>query len=185
MAAAGATASAVGGGIAALGQSQAGDASGRMYSYRAGVARMNANIQRQNSDYALTAGEANATRSGLTTGFTIARQRVGQAANGFDVNGGSNEEVRDSTRAIGVIDQNTIRTEAGRKALGFRNAAAGLDAEAVGDEMAGANAKRAGGISALGTLIGTAGSVASKWTQSSQVFGSGKSGGFDPDGSPY
>ncbi len=173
LAAVSAGASAGGGLLKAFGESQAGDANSQMYNYKAGLARRNATIQRQNSDYALTAGDANAERSGLTTGFTIARQRVGQASNGFDVNTGTNAAVQDSTRDIGVIDQNTIRTNAGRQALSFRNQADAADAEAQMDTIAASNAKKAGGISALATLIGTAGSVASKWTQASQVFGSG------------
>lgn len=171
--AAGAGLSILGGLTSALGLSNKGDADASMYSYKAGIAKMNASIERQNSDYSLTAGDANAQRSGLTTGFTIAKEKTSQAANGFDVNTGSAVEVRDSTRSAGLIDQDTIRTEAGRQALGHRNAAANYDAEATGDIMAGDNARRAGKIAALGTLIGTAGSVASKWTQASQVWGGG------------
>lgn len=175
LAAVGMGATAAGGLIKAYGEGEAGSAKSAEYTYRAGMARRNAQIQRQNSDYALEAGDANAERSGLTTGFTIARQRVAQASNGFDVNTGTNADVQQSTRDIGVIDQSTIRTNAGRQALSFRNQASGLEAEATLDEMAGSNAKRAGGINQLATLIGTAGSVASKWYQSGQTFGSGSS----------
>lgn len=165
--------SAGGGILKAFGENEQGEASGRMFAYRAGLARTNATINRQNADWATEAGAVNAERSGLTTRFTIGKQKVAQAANGFDVNSGTNAEVRDATDTVGLQDQNTIRLEAGRKATGFRNAANSNEAEAVGDDMAGENARRAGRISALSTLIGTAGSVASRWTQSSQVFGSG------------
>lgn len=176
MAAVGAGASAVGGLLTASGQLGKGDADAKMYAYRAGVAKVNATISRQNSDYALEAGDLQARRSGLTTGFTIGKQETAQAANGFDVNSGTNLAVRDATQAIGVEDQTTIRTDAGRKALGDRNQAAAYDAEAGADLIAGDNSQRAGKIAAVGTLIGTAGSVASKWTQASQVFGGGSSG---------
>ncbi len=176
MAVVGAAASAVGGGVTAYGQAQSGAAGSAMYKYKAGVAARNAVINRQNSDYALEVGETQSVRSGLTTGFNIGKQKVVQAANGFDVNSGSNAAVRDSTRDIGVTDQTTIRTNAGRKALGFRQRAADLDAEGGADIMAGDNAIKAGEIAATGTLIGTAGSVASKWTQASQVWGGGGSG---------
>jgi hypothetical protein len=177
MAAVGAASSAGGGLLSAFGQLGKGESDAKMYAYRAGVAKMNATINRQNSDYALEAGELSARRSGLTTGFTIGKQKVAQAANGFDVNSGTNEAVRDTTRDIGIGDQTTIRTEGGRKALGFRNQAASEDAEAGAMLIAGDNAKRAGKIAALGTLIGTAGSVASKWVQASQVFGGGSGAG--------
>lgn len=183
LALAGAGASAGGGILSAFGQSEKGEADAKMYSYRAGVAKMNATINRQNSDYALDAGDVNAKRSGLTTGFAIAKQKVAQAANGFDVNSGTNVDVRESTHDLGLIDQTTIRTEAGRKALGFRNAAAGEDAEASASLIAGENARRSGKIAALGTLIGTAGSVASKWTQASQVWGGASGAGITTYGS--
>lgn len=173
MAAVGGGLNLAGGLLKASGEADAGSAKSAEYTYRAGLARRNAQINRQNSDYALEAGDLNAERSGLTTGFTIGKQRVAQASNGFDVNTGTAADVRESTRDIGVIDQNTIRTNAGRQALSFRNTASGLDAEANLDMMAAANAKKAGQTSALATLIGTAGSVASKWTQASQVFKSG------------
>lgn len=184
MAAVSTGASAIGGLLTASGQVGKGESDAKMYAYRAGVAKINATINRQNSDYALEAGELQARRSGLTTGFTIGKQKVAQAANGFDVNTGSNEAVRDTTRAIGIEDQTTIRTESGRKAQGFRNQANAEDAEAGALMIAGDNAKRAGKIAAAGTLIGTAGSVASKWTQASQVFGGGSEAGitlYGPD----
>lgn len=176
MAIAGAGATIAGGGITAFGQSSAGADAQKMYQYRAGVAKMNAAIQRSNSDYALDVGGREAERSGLSTRFTLAREKVAQSGGGFDVNTGSNADLRDSTQAIGKIDQDTINTNYGRQAQGFRNQALGLDAEAAGDIMAGDNAKKAGNIAALGTLIGTAGSVASKWGAASQSFGAPSSG---------
>lgn len=172
-----------GGLMSASGQQQAGEASSKMYAYKAGVAQRNAAINRQNSDFALEAGESEAKRSGLTTGFTIARQTVAQSGSGFDVNSGSAAAVRDSTRDIGIVDQNTIRTNAGRKALGYRNRAGDLDAESGADVMAGQNARTAADIASTGTLIGTAGSVASKWLQAGQVWGGGKGGvtTYDPN----
>lgn len=176
IAAVGLITSLVGGGMTAYGQNAAGEASSSMMKYKAGVAQRNAQINRQNSDFALEAGESEAKRSGLTTGFTIARQKVAQSGSGFDVNSGSAADVRDATRDIGIVDQDTIRTNAGRRALGYRNRAGDLDSEAGADIMAGNNAKTAAGIASTGTLIGTAGSVASKWLQAGQVWGGGKGG---------
>lgn len=176
IAAIGLVTSLVGGGMTAYGQAQAGEANAAQMKYKAEVAKRNAEINRQNSDFALEAGESEAKRSGLTTGFTIAKQKVVQSGSGFDVNSGSNAAVRESTQDIGIVDQNTIRTNAGRRALGYRNRAGDLDAEAGADLMAGDNAKRAASIASTGTLIGTAGSVASKWTQASQVWGGAKGG---------
>lgn len=178
----GVASSVAGGAMTAQGQLAAGESSSAMYKYKAGVAARNAQINRQNSDFALEAGESEAKRSGLTTGFTIARQKVAQSGSGFDVNSGSAAAVRDATRDIGIVDQNTIRTNAGRKALGYRNRAGDLDSEAGADLLAGDNAKTAASIASTGTLIGTAGSVASKWMQAGQVWGGGKGGVTTYDG---
>lgn len=183
LAAVGAGLSAAGGAVGAAGALSGGESTAKMYQYRAGVAKQNAVINRQNSDFALEAGETNVKRSGLTTGFTIAKQKVGQAANGFDVNTGTNKDVRDATDSLGREDQSTIANEFGRKALGFRNAAAMNENEATMDVVAGENAKKAGKIQALSTLLGTAGSVASKWTTASQAFGSGSGSGVTTYGS--
>lgn len=176
LAAAGSVATIAGGGVAAYGQMQAGEANANMYKYKAGVARLNAQIAQQNSEYALTTGEANAKRKGMETGFVLGKQTVAQAANGFDVNSGTNVGVRDSTAALGRMDAGVIREEAGRKAYGYRIKAASEEAEASADEIAATNAKKAGMIQALGTILGTAGSVAGKWTQGSQSFGGSSSG---------
>lgn len=176
MAVGGSALSLIGGIVNASGQRQKAEADARMYHYKAQIARQNAAIARQNSVFALEAGEANARRSGMATGFTIAKQKVGQAASGFDINSGTAEAVRDSTRAIGLEDQTTIRTEAGRKALGERNRAVMLDSDAAMGDQAAASARQAGEISIASTLLGTAGSVASRWMQGSQSFGGGSTG---------
>lgn len=166
----------VGGGLlSAFGADAEGEAGGRMHEYRAGIARKNAQINRQNSDFALEAGEKTAMKSGLTTGFTIGTQKTRQAASGFDVNEGTPEAVRDTTRRIGIDDQLAIRTDFGRKALGFRNAAVMNEQEALMEMEAAKNSRKAGKIKMASTLLGTAGSVASKWGSFSSAFSSGSS----------
>lgn len=175
--AAAATGLQVAGGIMkAFGARDEAEAKAREHQYRAQVARQNAAIARKNSEFALEAGESNARRSGMTTGFTIAKQKVGQAANGFDVNSGTNEAVRESTGAIGREDQTNIRTEFGRKALGERNRAVMLESDATMSDTAAQNARDAGDISVISTLLGTAGSVADKWLKAGSSFGGASSG---------
>lgn len=176
MAAVGLASSAGGGILSAFGQSQQGEAKASELRYKAGVARVNAEIERQNSDWSLTVGERESMRSGLTTGFTIAKQKVVQSGSGFDVNSGTAEAVRESTRLIGLDDQSTIRTNYGRKAQAHRQMGNNLDAEAAGLEAGAKNVQKASRMSALSTLIGTAGSVATRWTRASQSFGWGPSG---------
>lgn len=175
-----------GGLLQAQGQAQEGAATASMFRYRAGVARMNKKIAEQNSDYALSAGETNAMRSGLQTKFILGKQTVAQGANGFDVNSGTAVDTRDSTQALGYMDQRTIREEAGRKALGYRYKAASDEAEAVGNEMSARNTERATKFKIASTILGTAGSVAGKWYQAGSSFGGASSGvtTYGPDFTP-
>lgn len=165
-----------GGVLGAKGALDKGAADASMYKYRAAVARVNKQVAEQNSDYALASGDKNAYRKGLETSFTLGKQTVAQGANGFDVNSGTNVDVRDSTQAMGYMDQATIREEASRKAYGYRVKAASEEASAQMDEQAAVNAKKAAKIQAISTILGTAGSVASKWTQGAQSFGGASKG---------
>src|SRR6266404_7172724 len=120
----GAGASLIGGGVSAYGSLQKGAADQAMYNYQAGVAQLNQKIALQNASYAVQSGESSAYQSGLKTGATVAQQKVDQSASGFDVAGGSAAGVRQSTTALGVYDQNLIRTNFAKKAYGFEVEAA-------------------------------------------------------------
>ncbi len=188
MAAASSATSIIGGGIQDFGQVQGRNSQAAMYKYKAGVARLNKQIAEQNAEYSLEVGERNAARKGLETMFTLGRQTVAQAANGFDVNTGTNVDVRESTQRLGYMDQGVIREEASRKSYGYRIKAASEEAEAQANEMAAVNAKKAAKIQAISTILGSVGSVASKWTQGAQSFGNASQGittygsNFEPTG---
>src|SRR6266403_1283230 len=170
-AAIGAGSSLIGGGVSAYGSLQKGAADQAMYNYQAGVAQLNQKIALQNASYAVQSGESSAYQSGLKTGATVAQQKVDQSASGFDVAGGSAAGVRQSTTDLGVYDQNLIRTNFAKKAYGFEVEAATKGAEAGADVIAGQQAKKAGDIGAVASILGTAGSVSSKWLQASSSFG--------------
>ena len=165
-----------GGALKAFGEMQAGEAKASEFKYKAAVSRLNKQIAEQNSEYALSSGDQAAGRKGLETMFVLGRQTVAQAANGFDVNSGTNVEVRESTQRLGYMDQGVIRDEASRKAYGFRIKAASEETEAKASELAAENVKKASKIQAFSTILGTAGSVAGKWYQGSQSFGSASQG---------
>jgi hypothetical protein len=165
-----------GGGIlnafSALGE---GKSSKAMYGYQAQVARMNADIDRQNADWERTKGEIEAGQYGLKAAQQFGAIRTGQAASGLDVNSGSNAEVQASQRKLINIDNETIRANAAKAAYNY-------DVKAVMDEnqaklydAAGANAEKASYFKAAGSIIGSVGSVSSKWLAGTQsgVFGSG------------
>lgn len=170
-------ASAASTGINMFAASKEADAQQSMYKYKAELARRNAQINRQNSNWTLDSGESKTQRIGQQVGFTVAKQKVAQAANGFDVNAGSNADVRDATTKIGQEDQATVRTETSRKALAYRQKADDNEAEALMDDQAGRNAQQAGALKMFSTLLGGASSVAGKWSKMGDAFGSGTGSG--------
>lgn len=166
----------LGGIVGASGAADKASAEAQSWSMKAAIARKNAAINKQNSDWTLEAGGYNAMRTGIATSFAIGKQKVAQAGSGFAVDGGTAEDVRDTQRRVGQMDQETIRTESGRKAKGFRNAGEMNEMEATLDDQSGANALKAGKTNVFSTLLGTGGSVADKWLKASGSFGKGSTG---------
>lgn len=163
-------AASVGQGIfGAMGAMQQGEAQGQMYGYQAAVARNNAIIAKQNADYSLATGEQKAMISGMKS-----RQEIGSAiarmgASGVAVGQGSSKDVLESAGKIAMMDQSIIRNNAAREAYGYEVAASGAMAQAGAYEAAGANARQAGGINALSSILGSASSVSSKWLSASST----------------
>ncbi len=163
MMAASSVASLAGGVTGAFGAEAKGASESAMYNYQAGVARLNATIDKQNADYTRTAGETAAYQSGLKTADIVGRQTVAQGASGVDVNSGSAKAVRDTTTALGQYDQNLIRTNYAKKAYGYEVESATKTAEAGADVIAGTEARHAADISAVSSILGSVSSVAGKW----------------------
>jgi len=160
-----------------------GEAKSKSYKYQAGVAQMNALVAKQNAEWAIRSGESEALKSGRTTGQMIGQQKVAQAAGNLDVSKGSPADVRESQHQIGLIDQDTIRTNAGRRAYGFEVEAANQEAQAKVSMAAAKTSKTASFIEAGSSILSSGSSVASKWLQASQVgmFGGGEGSTFgDP-----
>lgn len=154
-----------GGLLSAYGAEKSGQASQQMYNYQASVSKINADIDRQNSEWTLTQGETQATQYGMKAAQQRGQIVASQGASGLDVNSGSNAKVQSSQKAITDIDLAQIRSNAGKTAYDYRTKATMDENQATLYTQAGANAKSAGDISALGSIIGTAGSVSSKWIQ--------------------
>ncbi len=91
--------------------------------------------------------------------------RAAQGASNIDVNSGSNKAVQESQNKIKDIDLGTIRSNAAKVAYDYRSKAVMDENQAQLDVMAGENAKEAGQINALGSIIGAVGTVSSKWQQ--------------------
>ena len=168
---------AAGGAVGAFGALKTGEAQSNMYTYQAGVARVNAAVAKQDAQYATAAGEVEATNSGLRTRAEVGSTRAGMAAGNVDVNTGSGARVLKSETEIGQENQATIRANAAKRAYGFDVKAASDTASAGALDIAATTSKESGDINAISTILGTAGSVSSKWLQAGQVFGSGSTGG--------
>jgi hypothetical protein len=145
--------------------------------YQAGIANLNAQIAQQNASYAQLQGEESAAKYGIGARQTAGHIIANQAASGLDVRSGSAKQVQESQHTISTIDQNQIRENASKVAYDYETQAAGAKAQATLDTMGAANVKQAGNINVASSLIGGAGSVATKWLQASQM------GLFSPDNS--
>lgn len=153
-------------------------ASADAFNFKAGIAKLNADINRQNASWAINSGAIKASNYGLKAGQEIAETKVVQAASGLDVNSGSKEAVRDTQSTVAKFDQNQIRADAAHTAHGYEVKAATDTMEAELDRVGAVNAGKAGKLGILSSVIGTASSVASKWTQGNTIgMWSGSSGG--------
>ena len=155
-----------------------GKAQGSMYDYRAGVARANQQISAQNASYEIQGGEDRALISGERSRFRAGVIAAAQGASGLDVNRGSAPLVRAGQNIIAQQDQSVIRSNAGRLAYGQEVKGAEYGAEATTDTLAGENARTAGNIGAITSLVSGASNVASKWYQGTRAgMPGGSSGG--------
>lgn len=162
-------ATAAGGLVQGLGAKQAGEAQAGMYTYQAGIAQQNARIARQNEDYILGAGEQEAMQFGLKSAARMGQIKAAQGASGLNVGFGSAVDVRESQKEVSDIDVGTIRSNAARRAYGSYVESKQDEAQAGLYTMSASQAKRAGDIGMLGSFIGAAGSVSSKWLQAQQM----------------
>lgn len=165
---------AAGGLTKALGSFLGGQASSQAYNYQAGVAKLNASIQKQNAAYERDVGEVKAQQSGMKTANQVSQIKSVQSGSNLSVSGASAENVRDSQHAIGQFDQNVIRSNAARRAYGYDVEAMQQETQSQVYKMAGSNAKRSGLIDTASSILGTASSVAGKWLDASRTgIGSG------------
>jgi hypothetical protein len=166
----GAAAATAGGAIVSgIGQLTAGAASAATSKYKAGVALLNKQINQQNASWALEEGDIKGEEAGLKAGQEIGQTKAVQAASGLDVNSGSNAAVRDTQQKVASFDQNVIAWDAAKTSYGFETKAMTDTAEANLDVMAAGTEQTAGTIGAIGSFLGGASSVASKWKQAQSV----------------
>jgi len=166
-----------GGITSAIGAETTAAATQQSYNYQAGVAQINSTIDLQNADYARSQGETQAMQYGLQAGQQQAQIKNQQAASGLDVNSGSAVAVQQSQRTITGIDTAQIRSNAAKTAYDY-DVKSTMDLnQSTLDVMAGNNAITAGNFQAASSILGSVGSVATKWNAgtTSGLFGSSSS----------
>lgn len=176
-----------GGVVSGIGAANTASANAAAYNYKAGIATLNSQIAQQNASWAVQSGGIKSEEEGLQAGQAIGQTKVAQSAGGFDVNTGSNSAVRSTQSDVAKFNEGIITTDAARKAYGYQVEGAKDTAEATMDTSAASNAKTAGDLAVLSSILGTVGSVAGKWTQGNTIgIGSSSSsgGGIDSSGNP-
>ena len=123
-----------------------GIATSQAASYRATVARNNAQIANQNATRAIAAGQQQAANQSLQNAETIGGIKTAQAANGVDVNSGSALDVQVSQRAKGQLDAQTALQKAQVEAYGYRVNAVSDTGQAQLEQATAENAPIGAGI---------------------------------------
>jgi hypothetical protein len=176
---------AAGGVLSAFGNVFSGMSQNKMYKYQAQVARINSQIDLQNADYARNKGEIDSVQYGMKAAQRRGQITAAQGASGLDVHGGSATDVRASQQKVSQMDMNQIRSNAAKTAYDFTVQSVNDLNQAGLYDKAAKNSVTSGILNGLGSIIGTAGSVSSKWLQGRQMglFGNSSSnsnlGGID------
>lgn len=169
LALAGIGAGAAGSVIGALGKLGQGQSEAQMYNYQAGVAAVNAQIAKQDANYTLDAGGVQQQQAGMRERATIGATRAGFGAS--NVAGASKNAVVSSEIEVGQQNQGIIAANAAKRAYGFEVGAASDTATAGALDFSASNAKTAGDIGAVSSILGGVSSVSSKWLQMGPAFG--------------
>lgn len=149
--------------MGAQGARTSADAQAQSYAYKAQVARNNAIIAGRNAEAATGSGQQQAQTQDIKTKAMVGEQLVAQAANGLDVGSGTNVDVRQSAEDLGKLDTLTILNNALKTSSGFKTQAMNFLSESQVENSASTNAHTAGDYNVASSLLGTAGSFATKW----------------------
>lgn len=163
-------ASALGAGVQAVGALQTASAQAAQLKYQAGVAQMNAQVAAAEAVRYQQEGAVQAQEVGLRYAQTRGAQRAAYGAG--NISGVTPARVMASTTAVGQEQEAITRANAAYKTYGAQVQQASDVAQAGADLAGAAQAQTAGGISALGTVLGGVGSVSTKYAQLGASFGS-------------
>lgn len=155
----------VGTGIAAGGAYESGQATKKAENYSAQLANENAAIATQNAAYEGAIGNSAVENESLKNRTQMGNIKANQAASGLDVNSGSAVAVRAGQEQVQMLDTQTLRSNAARKAYGFEIQAVSDTAQSQLDTAAAKNAQTAGEINAGSTLLSGTGAAASNYAK--------------------
>lgn len=153
----------LGAGVSALGTIAGGMAQANEAKYQAEVAQNNAKIAAQNSVNATEAGQEQAEQTSLKGAAIAGQVQAAEAANGVDVNSGSNVDVKVSQRAESKLDTDTVMNNALLQSYGYRTQQSSYLAQAQADKAEASEAPIGAAIGAFGSFLGNAGSIGMKW----------------------
>lgn len=154
----------LGAGVSALGTIAGGISQAHQASYQAEVAKNNATIADNNATEATQAGQAQAEAASLKGAAVAGNILAEQAANGIDVNSGSAVDVQQSQREESKLDTNTVVHNAALSSYGYRTQQQNFLAQAELDKSEAASAPIGAAIGAVGSFLGNASGLSSKWT---------------------
>jgi hypothetical protein len=163
-------ATAAGGGIKAFGSYEGGQATQAQMAYQAQVAANNAIIAKQNAQLDIQAGEAAANDRGMKTRAQIGSAVAQTAAGGVATHVGSAAQTEGGLRGLGMLDSLRIRSNASRQAYADEVQANNFTAQGQLDTMEGKQAAEGGDLGAIGSLLSSAGTVGSQYTQYQKNF---------------
>lgn len=148
----------------AAGALYGGIAAGNAASYQAHISQVNAQIAKQNADYAIEAGTAKTAQVGEQAAQRGGAVKAALAANGVDVNTGSAVDVETGTRKSGLLDEQTTANNAELEAYGYKSQATSYTAQSNLESAEAEEAPIAGALNAGGSLLGNASALSTKWT---------------------
>lgn len=154
-------------GMQVVGSMNQAEAQRRTYEYQSQVARNNAITAEQNAQAEAERGAREEQNQRLKVASLFGDQRAQLAANGVDLGEGSAAELLTTTRYMGERDALTIRDNASRRALAYRNQSAQFESDAGYTMAAGRNINPF--MAGASTLLTGARSVADRWYRRDQA----------------
>jgi hypothetical protein len=127
------------------------------------IARNNAIYAAQQAEDARARGRVEAARQHMQTQRVMGQQRVGAAATGAVIGTGTAAEIVQETAALGRLDEETIRANAEREALGFQMQQAQFESEAGLRDLTARQFRREARTQPFTSLLTTGGTVASRF----------------------